>query len=114
MSPRPAAIALRLTVASLAASADALRVGTITIHVGAVFSDAEAAQGSVYRLADKLHAETRPSVIRKFLLFKEGETYDPARLAATERNLRALGFLRAVSATADPPPQRAAPGHAQP
>jgi hypothetical protein len=88
MLSRPAATAFLLTLAAIASSAESLRIGTITIQTGGVFSEAESADGSLYRLADKLHAETRPSVIRKFLLFKEGDAYDPARLAGTEREFR--------------------------
>src|SRR6202162_2810069 len=71
-----------------------LRVGSITIRALNVFSPEEAAHGWVYRAADALHIETRESVIRKFLLFREGEPYDPARLEETERNLRVLPFLK--------------------
>jgi len=41
-------------------------------------------------------------VIRKFLLFREGDPYNPARLDETERNLRGLGFLTRASVTAGP------------
>src|SRR5260370_1618761 len=51
------------------------------------------ARGWVYRAADALHIETRESVIRKFLLFQEGDPYDPTRLEESERNLRVLPFL---------------------
>src|ERR1043166_8754504 len=71
-----------------------LRIGTITIHPLDVYSAAEAGHGPLYKLADRLHIETRKSVIEKFLLFHEGDPYSPSRLAETERNLRALGFLK--------------------
>lgn len=80
-----------------------LRIGTITIHPLDVYSDAEAGHGSLYKLADRLHIETRKSVIEKFLLFREGDPYSPARLEETERNLRALGFLRSASVVASEP-----------
>jgi hypothetical protein len=47
-----------------------------------------------YRLANQLHVETKESVIRRELLFREGEPLDREALAQTERNLRALPFLR--------------------
>lgn len=80
-----------------------LRVGHITIRSLNVFSPEEAARGWLYRAADALHIETRESVIRKFLLFREGEPYDPARLEETERNLRVLPFLKAASVLPGPP-----------
>jgi outer membrane protein assembly factor BamA len=76
---------------------DSPRIGRITIHALNVFSPEEAARGWVYRAADALHIETRESVIRQFLLFREGDPYDPARLEETERNLRLLPFLKAAS-----------------
>jgi outer membrane protein assembly factor BamA len=80
-----------------------LRIGTITIESDDVYSETEAKRGSLFKLADKLHVETRPSLVRRFLLFKEGDVFVPERLAETERNLRALGFLKSVSVTAGPP-----------
>jgi hypothetical protein len=73
------------------------RVGRITIRALNVFSPEEAARGWLYRAADALHIETRESVIRKFLLFREGEPFDPTRLEETERNLRVLPFIKAAS-----------------
>ena len=80
-----------------------LRVGTIRIESLDVFSDEEAAQGWVYRAANALHITTRVSVIRNFLLFKEGDPYDPNRLTETERNLRNLPFIKSASVLAHPP-----------
>jgi hypothetical protein len=80
-----------------------LRIGKITIHPLDVYSAAEAGHGPLYKLADRLHIETRPSVIERFLLFREGDPYSPARLAETERNLRALGFLKSASVVASEP-----------
>jgi hypothetical protein len=41
-------------------------------------------------------------VIRRELLFSEGESLDSARLAETERNLRALGLFRSVEIRTEP------------
>jgi len=87
----------------LRAAPPALHVGSITIRTDDVYSDEETSRGSLFRLADKLHVETRPEVIRKFLLFHEGDVYEPARLLETERNLRALGFIRSVSIVSELP-----------
>ncbi len=48
------------------------------------------------RLANKLHFQTQPAVIRRELLFRPGKPYDSALVAESERNLRALGIFRRV------------------
>ena len=54
-------------------------------------------QGSWFaRLANRLHIMTRAHVVRRELLFGPGEPYDSARIAESERNLRALGVFRRV------------------
>jgi hypothetical protein len=89
----------------LAASVDAqpLRIGKISVEPLDVYSASEKQAGAFYRLADRFHIETRRHVIEKFLLFHEGDVYEPARLAETERNLRAQGFLKSASVTASAP-----------
>jgi hypothetical protein len=87
----------------VAQTAPPLRIGTITIRPLNVYSDDEARHGELYQLADRLHIDTRKSVIQKFLLFREGDVYSPDRLAETERNLRALQFLKSASVVASPP-----------
>jgi hypothetical protein len=77
-----------------------LRIGSITIRNLDVYSSKEATRGWLYDITDRLHIETRQSVISKFLLFKEGDELRPDRLAETERNLRALHFLKSASVTA--------------
>lgn len=49
-----------------------------------------------YRLANSLHMRTRPAVIRRELLFEEGDCYDAELLEDSERLLRAFGFLAEV------------------
>lgn len=48
------------------------------------------------RLANQLHFQTRPAVIRRELLFRAGQPYDSALVAESERNLRSLGIFRKV------------------
>lgn len=48
------------------------------------------------RVANALHIQTRPHVIRRELLFRSGEPYDSALVAESERNLRSLGVFRRV------------------
>ena len=49
-----------------------------------------------YRMANDLHFKSREGVIRRELLFAEGDPVDDEALAQTERNLRALPFLRSA------------------
>ena len=80
-----------------------LRIGTITINAVPVFSVEESRHGSFYRGANILHVQTRPALLRRFLLFKEGDPFNPTKLQETERNLRQLDFLKSVSVTAGNP-----------
>lgn len=99
---RQSALLLAVLVAALTllagtAVAETLTIGTITVKTVGVFDDDEAAGNRIYDLANALHIETRESVVRGFLLFREGQIYDPERVAESERNLRAQSFLRSAS-----------------
>jgi hypothetical protein len=96
-------LGLVIATALQAQPASSLRIGTITIRPLDVYSSDEAGHGRLYRLADRLHIETRKGVIEKFLLFREGDLYSPERLAETERNLRALQFLKSASVVPSEP-----------
>lgn len=85
------------------AAADGLVVGKVTVITEDVYAGLEADRGSAYALANTLHIQTRESVINKFLLFREGEPFVASRLAESERNLRALPFIRAAQVTASEP-----------
>lgn len=80
-----------------------LRVGRISIDAHPVFDPSEAQHGGFFRAVNRLHVQTRASLIRSFLLVHEGEPFDPAKLVETERNLRLFGFLESVSVSAGPP-----------
>ena len=95
-------IASLLLIAPRAAASPGLRIGQIAIRTVDVFSPEEASRGWFYRATNVLHVRTRTSVIRKFLLFREGDPYDPNRLAESERNLRRLGFLKSATVTTAP------------
>ncbi len=70
-------------------------IDSIEIRIEDVFEDGGLTPDQwIYRLGNQLHIETKEVVIRRELLFREGETLDPEALAETERNLRALPFLR--------------------
>lgn len=49
-----------------------------------------------YRVANSLHVRTDPDVIRREILFEEGDCYDATLLEDSERLLRGLGFLAEV------------------
>lgn len=49
-----------------------------------------------YRLTNRLHVRTRRSVIRRELLFAEGDCYAPEAMRETERVLRAAPFIADV------------------
>jgi hypothetical protein len=53
-------------------------------------------RGWIARIANALHIQTRAATIRRELLFQAGQPYDSARVAESERNLRALGVFRRV------------------
>lgn len=104
MTGRIPALGLAGSLLAAASPADEpLRIGKIEVVSLDVFAPEEAARGWVYRTANALHAGTRPDTIRKFLLFEEGDSYDPALLEQTERNLRGLDFLKSARVTAREP-----------
>jgi hypothetical protein len=78
-----------------AAPADSSIVRGVVIERRDIFDPEET--GFIARLGNALHFETRLATIRRELLFRSGEPYDSARVAESERNLRALGIFRKVS-----------------
>src|SRR6266542_1728506 len=76
------------------------RIRYIRIETENVFQEAESA--FLPRAADAIHGVTRAEVVRRGLLFAEGDLLEPVKLAETERNLRALGLFRTVSITSQP------------
>lgn len=87
----------------LRADEEPLVIGQIEIRTLDVYDDEEARHGWAYAATNALHVRTQEAVIRKFLLFEEGDVYSPERLAETERNLRALEFLKSATVTAGAP-----------
>ena len=71
-------------------------VDTIIVDNRNIFDHANDGPGFVARLANALHVRTRASVIRRSLLVSPGQPYDSARVAESERALRALGVFRFV------------------
>jgi outer membrane protein assembly factor BamA len=71
-------------------------IRSIKIKVGEVFEDTSS---FLYRTANSIKIQTREDVVRRELLFKEGDPYIPFKLQETARNLRLLRYLRAVKVT---------------
>jgi outer membrane protein assembly factor BamA len=75
-------------------------VGRITIDAHDIFDPTLPEEsGWIYRTANILHIQTNHTVIRRELLLKEGDPYDPDLVDESERNLRRYSFLRRVKIT---------------
>lgn len=72
-------------------------IDTIVVERNNVFSPDEARSSVVFRVMNSLHVTTHPSVIRKELLFEQGEPYDSARIAESERILRTRQIFRELT-----------------
>ena len=71
-------------------------IDTIVVDNRNIFDQANDGPSFVARLANALHVRTRAAVIRRSLLVSPGQQYDSARVAESERALRALGVFRFV------------------
>src|ERR1035438_3306192 len=70
-------------------------IGKIEVEVGDVFDLTKADEDTmVGRTANRLHITTREAVIRRVLLFAEGDRVRERRIYETERLLRALPFVK--------------------
>lgn len=84
-----------VAVAPAAAQDARPRIRAVVLHREAVFDSTES-RFWPWRVANAIHVETRPAVIRRELLLDVGDPYDPALVAESERNLRALRIFRDV------------------
>jgi hypothetical protein len=73
-----------------------ITLDTVVVQAGGVFDEPSSELDLLSRVANSLHVRTRSGVIRRTLLVKAGDCYDPARVAESERALWALGVFRAV------------------
>lgn len=71
-------------------------IDTLIVDNGNVFTGSDGAPPFVARLANGLHIRTRQWVIRRRLLLRPGDRYDPALAEESERVLRGLGVFREV------------------
>lgn len=72
-------------------------IDTIIVQTFNVFDPAEADANTVARIVNGIRFTTRTNVVRRELLFKQGERLDSALVAETQRNLRALRMFRSVT-----------------
>lgn len=86
--PRPA-------VAQEASSSPPV-IDTVMIRRSDVFPDSIAATSGIFRVMNKLHPITRERVIRRSLLFRQGQPFDSALVSQSERNLRDLQIFSAL------------------
>lgn len=71
------------------------RIGSVTVRDLPIFEpDTAGETKALYRFADRLHVDTRKSVIESQLLFYEGDPFACRSLDETTRNLRQLRFIR--------------------
>ena len=76
-------------------AAQGARIGEITINSRPLFDTNGPDQNTaLFRLANKLHIQTRDATIAEQLLFRSGELYDAQHLAETGRILRDTRYLR--------------------
>jgi outer membrane protein assembly factor BamA len=74
------------------------RIGSVRILNRRIFDTSRHDEDAgLFRLANRLHVETRRSVIEDQLLFHEGESYDARLLAESERILRKTRYLQDAS-----------------
>jgi len=83
-----------LTFAQTAGTSEPLPIGVIEIESHEVFDEPVQGVAMPYRIANNIHIKTRDVVVRRELLFDTGELFDQELVEQTERNLRALSFLR--------------------
>ena len=95
-----ASLGLALVLAPHGALAQEEGVECVPFTIAAVdvvrqelFPEREGTVGWAYRIGNKLHVETKPSVVRRELLFTAGDALDPETLKQSERNLRAMRFI---------------------
>src|SRR3989441_7351144 len=93
---RTAGVALTLLAVCPAARLAAQTIDTIVVVIHNVYDRKRDAPKLAARVGNALHIATRAWVVRRTLLVKVGDRYDSAKVAESERALRALTIFRAV------------------
>ncbi len=71
-----------------------IRVNQIHVNTQPIFNVLDEREDKwLYRLANRLHVDTRPDVLRKFVLFEPGSLVDDQVLSESERLLRDQRFV---------------------
>jgi hypothetical protein len=91
-----AGIVLAFVVVSAPAGLPAQTIDTIVVTIHNIYDRNHNAPRAIAGVGNALHIPTRAWVIRRTLLAKKGDPYDSAKVAESERALRALGIFRAV------------------
>jgi len=91
-----AGFALALLGACMPAHLTAQAIDTIVVTIHNIYDRNHNAPRVVAGIGNALHITTRAGVIRRTLLVKPGDPYDSAKVAESERALRALTIFRAV------------------
>ena len=71
-----------------------IRVRNLDVFGASVDDTTQVTKSRLARFLNHLNFKTRETTIRRNLLFREGDTIDPFRLADSERLLRNLAFIR--------------------
>ena len=71
------------------------RIGAVTLRVEPIFDPSDEREArSLFRVADRLHMDTRASTLRAHLLFEPGDPYSQRVLDETARKLREQRYIR--------------------
>ena len=77
-----------------------LIIGTIEVNTGDIFELSNPKESrKIHQVANKLHVKTKPRVIRRQLLFKQGDTFKQRVLEESARLIRANRFIKDVEIT---------------
>jgi hypothetical protein len=69
-------------------------IGTVYVQTDNIFDPERPGEDRlVFEIANRAHFTTRPKVVERKLLFREGDAYDPRLLQESERYLRSLDYL---------------------
>jgi hypothetical protein len=80
---------------------EAGRIASIGIESRSVFEDSDnGVMSKFYDAANWLHVETRENVIRRELLFRDGDCFDRLRITESERLLRGFVFIQSAEVEA--------------
>ncbi len=77
-----------------------LIIGKIEVNTGDIFDLTNPKESKlIHQVSNKLHINTQPKVVRRQLLFKEGDTLNRRLLEESERLIRANRFIKDVAIT---------------